>query len=149
MKADCCIRVNWKTFLIQTVSDVIYKPILLITEHVLCLNSTAENKHTFFFSHDGESLCILFFCALYCKCRDVTVYGRYWSVFILSSVHVEYVFSQTGLFRRIGTNSSIVSSGVSPLPALTWTFITLYLFLTKWFYLFWDPQMRHICEQHM
>lgn len=68
---------------------------------------------------------------------------------MLSSVHVESVFSQTGMFWRIGTNSSIVSSGLSPLPALTWTFITLYLFLTKWFYLFWDPQMRHMWTAHV
>lgn len=97
--------------------------------------------------------CLLFFryifCALYCKCGDIKVYGRYWKVFIFSSVHVEYVFRQKGMFWRIGTNSGIVSSGLSPLPALTWTFITLYLFLTKWFYLFWDPPMRHMWTAHV
>lgn len=45
------IRLYWKTILTQMVFEFIYKPIMLITEHVLCLNSGAENKHTlsFFF----------------------------------------------------------------------------------------------------
>lgn len=56
------------------------------------------------------------------------------------------MFSDKQMFWRIWKNSRIASSGLSPLPALTWTFITLYLYLTKWFYLFWD---LHICQQHM
>lgn len=42
------IRVNWKTFLIQTLSGFIYKPIIQITEHVLCQKTNILHGILFF-----------------------------------------------------------------------------------------------------
>lgn len=82
---------------------------------------TVCKKPWFEYFHDGKSL-FIHLSTLYCKCRSLKAYRRY---DLFSGVHVGCLFT-------IGTNSSTVSSNLSlSLPALTWTFITLYSFLTR------------------
>lgn len=115
------------------------------------MRACAEVKNIYimkYFSFHNRCLLIDFccLCVLYRKCRDRKLCGRYSSVFILSSVHAEHVWGLKGTFQRIGTRSS---AGESLILCLHWHgHLTLYFFL-MWFYFFWDPQMRHICEQHM
>lgn len=79
------------------------------------LTVVQKNKcYCIIFFHDGRSLLFIYFiCALYLKCRDIKVCRevlRHLFVPILSSVHVKYVFSQTGMIWKIGTPSSGLNS---------------------------------------